>query len=71
MRVFLFLVALLALLAGFGILFNAKSAIHEIEAFILFLIAAVCLSGGATVEAINLMARRLENRGVQPPGGSE
>lgn len=44
MRILLFLLAVLTFLAGAGILAAAKSAIHEIEAFILFLISAVFIS---------------------------
>ena len=38
---------------GIMIFASAKSAIHEIEAFLLFLIGAVFLVGAAIVEAIN------------------
>lgn len=55
MRVLLFIAAVLAFLAGVGILVSAKSAVHEIEGFILFLIAAVCLSGAGIIEAVVLM----------------
>jgi len=55
MRIFLFCLAILALLAGVSILLYAKSAIHEIEAFVLFLISAVFLSGAAVVESVNLL----------------
>ncbi len=47
-------------MAGTGILLAAKSAIHEIEAFVLFLIAAVLLIGAAIVEAINAARAKLE-----------
>lgn len=48
------------MLAGMGILVVAKSAIHEIEAFVLFLIAAVLLIGASIVEAINAARLKLE-----------
>ena len=53
MRVFLFILCVLSFLAGVMILAGAKSAIHEIEGFLLFLIGAVFLIGAAIVEAIN------------------
>jgi hypothetical protein len=52
MRIFLFVLALVALLAGASVLASAKSAVHEIEAFVLFLIAATFLTGSALVEAL-------------------
>ena len=55
MRVVLFVFSVLAFLAGAAILSAAKSAIHEIEAFILFLVSAVFLSGACIVDAILLL----------------
>lgn len=63
MRVLLFVAAVLAFLAGVGILVSAKSAVHEIEGFILFLIAAVCLSGAGVIEAVVLMRKEASARG--------
>jgi hypothetical protein len=60
MRLFLFLLAVLALLSGFGILSSAKSAIHEIEAFVLYIVSAVFFSGAAIVGAINRLAKKIE-----------
>ena len=59
MRILLFVLAILAFLLGVGILAIAKSAIHEIQAFILFLIGAVFLSGAGIVEAVNSLGRKL------------
>lgn len=59
MRVLLFILAILAFLAGGAILGGAKSAIHEIEAFILFLISAVFISGAGIVEAVNRLRKEL------------
>ena len=59
MRIVLFLLAILAFLAGAGILAGAQSAIHEIEAFILFLICSVFITGAAVVEAVNLLRKEL------------
>ena len=53
MRVFLFILCILSFLAGVMIFAAAKSAIHEIEAFLLFLIGAVFLVGAAIVNAIH------------------
>jgi len=50
----------LALMAGWGILVAAKSAIHEIEAFILFLISAVLIAGAANVGAINRLIKEIK-----------
>ena len=63
----LFLLSVLVFLAGVGILSAAQSAIHEIDAFILFLICAVLLVGAAIVQAINIARKRIEsllNKGV-------
>jgi GYF domain 2 len=60
MRIVLFLLCVLAFLAGGGILAAAQSAIHEIEAFILFLISAVLLVGASVVEAINAARKKIE-----------
>lgn len=52
MRLILLLLSGLSFLAGGLIFFSAQSAIHEIEAFILFLIAAVFVVGFTIVDAI-------------------
>lgn len=44
--------AILAALTGGSILLAAKSAIHEIEAFVLFLIGAVLIAGWAIVKTL-------------------
>lgn len=66
MRIVLFLLCVLAFLAGAGILAAAQSALHEIEAFILFLMSAVLLIGASVVEAINIARKRIEAL-IQPP----
>lgn len=71
MRILLFLFAVLAFLAGVGILMAAKSAIHEIEAFILFLNGAVFLSGAALVEAVHLLRRDVAKLKSQASKGGE
>jgi uncharacterized membrane protein len=65
MRVLLFLLAVLAFLLGAAILALARSAIHEIEAFILFLIGPVFLSADAIVYSVNLLRKKTEGRGSQ------
>jgi hypothetical protein len=57
MRILLFILAILAFLAGASIFAAAKSAIHEIEGFMLFLISAVFISGAGVVEAVNLLRK--------------
>ncbi|MHC4741273.1 MAG: hypothetical protein ACYS8Z_05150 [Planctomycetota bacterium] len=59
MRIILFLLAILVFLGGAGIFAGAQSAIHEIEAFILFVICSVLISGAAVVEAVNLLRKEL------------
>lgn len=59
MKVLLFLLAIAAAVVGVLILQNAKSAIHEIEAWILFLIAAVFLVGAAIVESLASLRNEL------------
>jgi hypothetical protein len=60
MRGFLFLLCIVVFLAGAGILMQAKGAIHEIEAFILFLISAVFFVGAGIVEAINSLKKSID-----------
>lgn len=63
MRIMLFILAILAFLAGFGILASAKSAVHEIEAFVLFATAAVLFGSAGIIEAINTQTKKLlENK---------
>ena len=59
MKYLLFVLSILAFLAGLAILVAAKSAIHEIQAFILFLISAVFFSGAGVVEAVNQLKKDL------------
>ena len=59
MRVILFLLAILAFLAGFAITAVAKSAVHEIEAFVLYVVAAVLFSGAGIVDAIINLPKRM------------
>ena len=61
LRIFLFILCALAFVGGVGCLAVAQSALHEIEAFILFLISAVLLVGAAVVEAINIARKKIES----------
>jgi len=60
MSVILFILGLLALFGGVIILLLAKTALHEIEGFILFLISAVLISGSSIVEAVNSLKSHLK-----------
>ncbi|GIW89844.1 MAG: hypothetical protein KatS3mg109_0276 [Pirellulaceae bacterium] len=61
MRITLYLLSALALFTGVGILINAQSAVHEIEAFVVFLISAVYLVGASVIGAINSARKRIES----------
>ena len=61
MRVLLFLLSILAFCAGGAILAGASSAIQEIEAFILFLIASVLFSSAGVIEAVNLLRKEIRS----------
>jgi len=52
MKYLLYTVAVIALLLGAQVLVSAKSAIHEIEAFLLFIMATIALSGGAIITTL-------------------
>lgn len=52
MKYVLIAFGILMIFSGFGILSTAKSAIHEIEAFIMFLIASVLISSASIIMAI-------------------
>ena len=58
----LFLGFIVALLIGGSILLSAQSAIHEIEAFILILIATVLLSGACIVDAVNGVKKEIREK---------
>ncbi len=62
----LFLGFLCTSIIGVSILLGAQSAIHEIEAFILFLIAAVLFSGACIVDSIKgLKSKKREKKSVR------
>jgi hypothetical protein len=57
MRILLYLAAAVPFLFAVVLAFIANSAIQQIQAYILFLIAAVCLSGAGVVEAVNALRK--------------
>ena len=59
MRVVFFILGVLAFLGGAGVLLWAQSAIHEIEAFMLFLISAVFLVSVSIMETLGIANRNL------------
>ena len=65
MTIILFLFSGLALIAGLAILIGAESALHEIEAFLLFLISAVLLSGASIVEAVSRLQPKKKSKAIK------
>jgi hypothetical protein len=61
MSILLFLLSIIAGFIGFAIMYDAKSAIHEIESFILFLIASVLFSGAIITDAVNKVRKKLDS----------
>lgn len=59
MNMVLFLGMLGGVIMGLNALGNARSAVHEIEGFICFLIATVAAAGFAVCSAVDEMAKRL------------
>ena len=59
MKVLFIVLALLAGLLGFTIFSMAESAIHEIEAFVLFLVASVFMVGAGVGEAVGVLQKKL------------
>ena len=78
MRWMLFLFAVLAGVAGLYVLTQSASVLHEIAAFMFWLIGSVFLVGGAVVEAVGALgvevraarsdARRALARGAREKG---
>lgn len=62
MRIMLPILAALSFFGGFAVFGNAKSAVHEIEGLILFLISSVFISGACTVEALLLGRKSNTNK---------
>jgi hypothetical protein len=59
MRITLFILAIFSLLVGFAVLGSAKGAIHEIQAFVLFVIASILFSSAAIIGAINIQTKKI------------
>lgn len=68
MKILLLTFSVLAFLVGFIILGGAKSAIHEIEGFVLFVVSAIFLSGSAIVGAVNGLAEKFGSASSTPMG---
>lgn len=60
MKISLLILSIIAFVMGFGIFSQARSAVHEIEAFVLFAVSAILFSGYAIVSAINLLSNKIE-----------
>lgn len=58
-RIVLFVIDILVLLLGAGRLKKGKSSFHEIEAFTIFLITVVLLSGIIIIESINSFTKAI------------
>jgi len=52
LQYFLFFLAAITFYFGFEININAKSAIHEIEALLFFIMSAILVTGAAIIESI-------------------
>ncbi len=65
MKLVLQIITVISILAGLAIFSSAKSAIHEIEAFLLFLISAVFLSGLTIVSTIEKTANKLDKQNIE------
>jgi len=59
MTIILLLLAVSTFFFGILILSSAKSAIHEIEAFIIFLISAVFIVGAFIVDSVNQLQKKI------------
>lgn len=68
MKYFYGILAILGILFGFIFLAGAKSAIHEIEAFIIFLIAAVLMACAEIAEISSALQKnqKKEDLRVEP-----
>ena len=61
-----FVLSTLVFLSGCAVLVTAKSAIHEIEAGIAFLISSIFLSAAAVVDAVNRLTKLIEKEANKP-----
>lgn len=65
MQVILYALAAIALLYGAAISMGAKSAIHEIQASVSFIVFAVLLSGGGIISAIERLRSQSSGAAVE------
>jgi len=65
----LFFIACFVAFIAFLFLKFSASALHEIEAFLLFLIAAVLITGSAIVRAIDALSKKLGHEKTAPKMG--
>lgn len=69
MKVLLLILGLLAGLWGLLIMAVAKGAVHEIQAYIAWLTAAVLFSGAGVIEAVDRLRAGLQASAALPTGG--
>ena len=62
MKIYLLILSILALLSGVIVLAVANSTVHEIEAFVLYIISAILMTGYAIVNAIHRLTEQLETK---------
>ena len=62
MRIFLYVMVVLAFIVGGAIFASPKSSTQELDAFIVLLIAAVLFGAGAIVEAICQLRKDINSR---------
>ena len=58
----LFILFIAGIFSGIAVLAEAKSAIHEIAAFLLFVVSAVSLSGGLICGRLDNVAKLLQKK---------
>ncbi len=59
MKIYLLILSILALLSGVIVLAIANSTVHEIEAFVLYIISAILMTGYDIVNAIHRLKEQL------------
>lgn len=62
MAILFYIVGVASVLYGIFVSTLAKSAIHEIEAFVVFLIAAILIVGGTIVDQLHRLLAKVESR---------
>lgn len=61
MRLFLFVLGLLVLGLGLSLFMRANNAAHEIEAFILFTISAIFITGASIMDTMFYILRKIRH----------